>query len=103
MHPPSLLYVGAVVGLVGASAPPPAAVTTTVTVGKVARAIIPTVSGQIGINPVSAGLGDPSDYVGPIGTDTNLYQVVQSTTKVPFFLMTVEISTNIMLVDWCKH
>lgn len=103
MHPPSLLYVGAVVGLVGASAPPQAAVTTTVVLGKVARAIVPTVSGQIGINPVSAGLGDPSDYVGPIGTDTNLYQVVQSTTKVLSFMMNMEITTNVLLVDWCKH
>jgi hypothetical protein len=47
-----------------------------------AKAIVPTTSGQIGINPVSIRLGSSPQYVAPIGTDTGILQQVGSTTKV---------------------
>lgn len=46
-----------------------------------ARAIVPTSAGQIGVNPVDVGLGTPGQYVGPIGSDTNVIAQDGSTTK----------------------
>jgi hypothetical protein len=46
------------------------------------RAINPTSSGQIGVNPVTLDPAGVSQYVGPIGTDTNILSLDGSTTKV---------------------
>jgi len=49
------------------------------------EAIVPTTSGQIGVNPVASDLGDPDTYIGEIyGTDTQYITIDpdQGTTKV---------------------
>jgi hypothetical protein len=46
------------------------------------HAIVPTKSGQIGINPVTEDIGPASQYVAPIGTDTGRLSLDGSTTKV---------------------
>lgn len=46
------------------------------------RAVEPTETGQIGVNPVSDDLGNPSDYAGSIGVDTQYLTTEGSTTKV---------------------
>jgi hypothetical protein len=48
------------------------------------KVVIPTSTGQIGVNPVPSDLGDPITYVGEIyGTDTQYITVDDSTsTKV---------------------
>ncbi len=49
------------------------------------HAIVPTASGQIGVNPVESDLGNPTTYVGQIyGTDTQYITQTSSTTKVRF-------------------
>ncbi|OCK74167.1 hypothetical protein K432DRAFT_447449 [Lepidopterella palustris CBS 459.81] len=45
------------------------------------NAIVPTSSGQIGVNPVTVGIGPAEEYLGPIGTDTNYLTPEGSTTK----------------------
>ncbi|KAF1986840.1 hypothetical protein K402DRAFT_67697 [Aulographum hederae CBS 113979] len=47
-------------------------------------AIVPTQSGQIGINPVSDYVGPLSQYVGGIGTNTELFSTEAQTTQVIF-------------------
>ncbi|KAL9126567.1 MAG: hypothetical protein Q9217_004397 [Psora testacea] len=44
------------------------------------RAIVPTTAGQIGINPVEEELGEATQYVAEIGTDTGLLTLQDSTT-----------------------
>ncbi|KAE9364360.1 hypothetical protein N431DRAFT_105536 [Stipitochalara longipes BDJ] len=51
-------------------------------IGRNIDAIVPTTTGQIGINPVESDLGDPSTYLGIIyGTDTQYITVDSYTTK----------------------
>jgi len=40
------------------------------------RAIIPTKSGQIGINPVEEDIGDPSTYIGQVAPTDSPYLVL---------------------------
>lgn len=67
-----------------ANAIPPATTTTAKLIHRAddeIKAIIPTSSGQIGINPVLADLGDPTTYVGQIfGADTQYITLVTMTT-----------------------
>lgn len=47
------------------------------------KAIVPTTSGQIGVNPVESDLGDAQKYIGVIyGTDTQYIMQTSLTTKV---------------------
>jgi hypothetical protein len=76
----SLLYTLALVATVGAS---PKISPSSVTLAGQNKAIVPTASGQIGINPVTLGFGDPSAFFAPIeNTDSKYIILTESTTKV---------------------
>jgi hypothetical protein len=64
-----------------------------------ARAVEPTASGEIGVNPPD-GLGEQSHYVGWIGVDTDYLSLDGSTTKVSSTSSSNLASSLIILVDW---
>ena len=67
------------------------------------NAIVPTTTGQIGINPVESDLGDPSTYVGSIyGTDTKYITVDSWTTKVSS-KFDRKLTAYSALVDQCEY
>jgi len=68
-----------------------------------ARGIIPTTSGQIGVNPVEEELGEPSTYVADIGTDTGLLTLAGGTTHVGKNFLEVLSSSDKKLVDRCQY
>ncbi len=58
------------------------------TVANSADAQVPTVKGQIGVNPVESDLGDPDTYLGEIyGTDTLYITPVETGTAVRLTLV----------------
>jgi len=72
-------------------------------IGTHINAIVPTTTGQIGVNPVESDLGNLSTYVGSIyGTDTKYITVDSWSTKVNSRL-DLMLSAYSALVDWCKY
>lgn len=108
MHVFFLLLCGAIVGALNPS--PTSPVTSKPPVNGV-KAIVPTASGQIGINPPELYLGNATQYIGLIkGTDASYITVTDTTTKVStypsLFLFSRPIicqGSKTTTADWSEH
>jgi hypothetical protein len=63
----------------------------------VVKGIMPTTSGQIGVNPVLSELGDPTTYIGEIyGSDTQYITVDDASTKVGLLIHILLMARNFL-------
>lgn len=63
--------------------------------GRDELAVVPTASGQIGVNPVISELGDPETYMGQIfGSDTLFITVTTTSTHVCRFPILAALSSK---------
>ena len=72
----------------------------TITLSIHENAIVPTSPGQIGVNPVTVGIGPAEEYLGPIGTDTNYLTPEGSTTKVSPFVVVKRCIQAVIITSW---